>query len=138
MKEAHRYTAFHPHWFREKMSTFWWLSRWPYLKFVLRELSSVAVALAVVMTLVQVRALRAGPQFYAEFERTVRSPLLLGVAVVCFGFVLFHTITWFNLTPRAMVLRVGGRRLPDALIAGSNYIAWLVVSGVVAWLVLRG
>lgn len=138
MKEAQRYTEFHPRWFREKISTFWWLHRWAYLKFVLRELSSVAVALAVVMTLVQVWALRAGPQFYAQFEQTVRSPLLLGLAVVCFGFVLFHAITWFNLAPRAMVLRVGGRRLPDALIAGSNYIAWLGVSGVVAWLVLRG
>ena len=138
MKEAHGYTEFHPRWFRVKVSTFWWLGRWPYLKFVLRELSSVAVALSVAMTLVQIWALRAGPRFYAQFEQAVGSPLLLGLAVVCFGFVLFHTITWFNLAPRAMTVRVGGRRLPDALIAGSNYIAWLAVSGVVAWLVLRG
>ena len=138
MSETHHYKEYHPRWFREKMSTFWWLGSWPYLKFVLRELSSVAVALSVVMTLVQVWALRAGPEFYAEFERTVRSPLLLALAFVSFGFVLFHSITWFNLAPRALVVRVGGKRLPDAIIAGSNYLAWLAASGVVAWLILRG
>ena len=57
---------------------------------------------------------------------------------ISFGFVLFHTITWFNLAPRAMVVRVRGRRLPDLLIAGANYVAWLVVSVLVAWLILRG
>lgn len=138
MKEAHRYTEFHPRWFREKMSTFWWLSRWPYLKFVLRELSSVAVALSVVMTLAQVRALHAGREAYTEFQETLRLPLLIALSVVCFGFVLFHTITWFNLAPRALVVRLRGRRLPDVMITAPNYIAWLVVSGVVAWLVLRG
>ena len=53
-------------------------------------------------------------------------------------FVLFHTITWFNLTPKAIVLRVRGRRLPDLLIAAPNYVAWLVVSGVIAWIVTGG
>jgi fumarate reductase subunit C len=57
---------------------------------------------------------------------------------ISFGLVLFHTITWFNLAPRAMVVRVRGRRVPDLLIAGSNYAAWLVVSVAVAWLILRG
>jgi hypothetical protein len=28
--------------------------------------------------------------------------------------------------------------VPDLLIAGSNYFAWLVVSVAVAWLILRG
>ena len=57
---------------------------------------------------------------------------------ISFLFVLLHTITWFNLAPRAVVLRMRGKRVPDLLIAGSNYAAWVVVSAVVAWLILRG
>ena len=38
------YTEFHPRWYRPKITTYWWLGRWPYVKFILRELSSVAVA----------------------------------------------------------------------------------------------
>ena len=49
----------------------------------------------------------------------------------------FHAVTWFNLAPKAMVVEVGGRRLPGALIAGANYAAWAVVSAVLAWLLLE-
>jgi fumarate reductase subunit C len=53
-------------------------------------------------------------------------------------FVLLHTITWFNLTPRALPVRVRGKRVADWLIAAPNYVAWLVISAGIAWLVLGG
>ncbi|PYO57020.1 MAG: fumarate reductase subunit C, partial [Candidatus Rokuibacteriota bacterium] len=46
--------------------------------------------------------------------------------------------TWFNLTPKAMVVRLGGKRVPDWVILGSNYAAWLVLSALVAFGLLRG
>jgi fumarate reductase subunit C len=132
-----RYTEFHPRWYRKRTSTFWWLGRWPYLKFILRELSSIAVALAVLLTLLQIRALIAGPQAYARFQHALRSPIVIALNVVAFFFVLFHSITWFNLGPKAMAVRVRGKRIPDLFLAAPNYVVWAVVSGVVAWLVLR-
>lgn len=131
------YTEFHPRWHRTRVSTFWWLGRWPYLKFILRELSSISVAYFVVLTLFQIGALVRGPQTYARWEQALRSPLLILLNFIAFAFVMFHTITWFNLTPKAMPLRVGGKKLPDALIAAPNYILWFLVSGIIAWLVLR-
>ena len=41
---------------------------------------------------------------------------------------MFHAVTWFNLAPKAMAIRVGGKRLPDLMIAAPNYVAWVVVS----------
>jgi fumarate reductase subunit C len=38
------YTEYPPKGYRVRMSTYWWLGRWPYLKFILREISSVFVA----------------------------------------------------------------------------------------------
>ncbi len=57
---------------------------------------------------------------------------------ITFLFVLFHAITWLNLTPAAMVVRVRGKRVPDWVILGANYAAWLVLSAAVAVLLLRG
>ena len=37
-----------------------------------------------------------------------------------------------------MVLRLSGKRVPDWVILGSNYAAWLVLSGAVAFVLLRG
>ena len=48
---APHYTEYHPRWYRPRVSTYWWLGRWPYLRFILRELSSLAVAFFVVLTL---------------------------------------------------------------------------------------
>jgi fumarate reductase subunit C len=53
-------------------------------------------------------------------------------------FVIFHAVTWFNLAPKAMAIRVGGSRVPDLLIAAPNYVAWLAISASIAWLLLRG
>jgi fumarate reductase subunit C len=124
--------------FRTRMSTYWWLDRWPYLKFILRELSSVFVAWFVVITLLQITALRHGPAAYAEFQEWLRRPIFVALNVLSFFFVVFHAVTWFNLAPKAMALRAGGKRVPALLIAGPNYVAWLSISAAVAWMLLRG
>ena len=131
-------TAYHPRWYRRRVSTYWWLWRGAYLKFILRELSSVFVAYVVGLILLQLRALSHGPEAYAAFQGWLKTPHIIALNGVSLLFVLFHTITWFNLAPRALVVRMRGKRVPDLLIAGSNYVAWLVVSVAVAWLILRG
>ena len=131
-------TEYLPKSYHPRVSTYWWLGRWPYLKFILRELSSVFVAFFVVVTLLQIRALGQGPAEYAAFQQWLRSPLILAINAVSFLFVLFHAVTWFNLAPKAMAVRMGGKRLPDLMIAAPNYVGWVVVSAVIAWIVLRG
>ena len=63
---------------------------------------------------------------------------LLDVGLIAFGFVLYHSITWFNLAPKAMPVRVGGKRLPDWMVAAPNYVAWVAMSAVVVWFLLGG
>jgi fumarate reductase subunit C len=135
--EQRTYTLYHPRWYRERVSTFWWLGRWPYLKFILRELSSLAVAWTVLLMLFLIAAVTAGPEAYATFLRVLRNPLLIVINAISLLFVLFHTITWFNLAPHAMVVRIRGRRVPGILISGPNYALWLAISGAVAWLLVR-
>src|SRR5690348_9217704 len=136
-RQTANYTEYHPRWYRPRVSTWWWLSRWPYLKFILREISSVFVAWFVVLLLLQIRALSRGPEAYAAFERCLQNPLVVLLNLITLFFVVFHAITWFNLTPRAMVVRFRGKRVPDLVIAGTNYVAWLAVSLVVAWFLVR-
>ena len=131
-------TEYMPKSYHTRVSTYWWLARWAYLRFILREASSVFVAWIVVLTLLQMRALRRGPADYAEFQRWLQSPLLLALNTVSFFFVVFHAVTWFNLAPKAMAIRLRGRRLPGLAIAAPNYVAWVAVSAVVAWILLRG
>jgi fumarate reductase subunit C len=132
------YTRYHPRWYRRRMSVWWWLKDRAYVKFVLRELTSVFVAFFAFLYLWQLRAVTQGPDAYARFLARLQTPFFLTVDIVALAFVLFHTITWFNLTPTAMVVRVRGKRVPGRVVAGSNYLVWVVVSAIVAWIFTRG
>jgi fumarate reductase subunit C len=137
MSEPH-YTLYHPRWYRRRVSVWWWLQNRSYTGFVLRELTSVFVAFFAVVSLWQLRALAQGPDAYVQFLARLRTPRFLALDTVAFLFVLFHAITWFNLTPKAMVVRLRGKRVPDWVIVAQNYVAWLVLSGLVAFVLLRG
>ena len=51
-------------------------------------------------------------------------------------FVLLHVVTWFALAPRAMVPTCGEPAAAAADVA-AHYLAWVVLSAIVAWVVLR-
>jgi fumarate reductase subunit C len=54
------------------------------------------------------------------------------------AFVVLHAVTWFNLAPKAIVIRMQGQQLPSRMVAAGHFTAWAVVSVAVAWIVLRG
>ncbi len=132
------YTEYHPRWHRTRLGTLWWLRRRSYLVFILRELSSVFVAWYVVYLLMLIHAVGQGNEEYQRFLHRAANPWIVLVNVVALIFVMFHAITWFNLAPKAMVVRLRGKRVPPAWIAATNYLAWTVVSAFVAWRVLGG
>ena len=138
MSAGPRYTLYHPRWYRRRVSVWWWLQNRSYTGFVVRELTSIFVAFFAVVYLWQLRALVTGPEAYGQFLSLLKTPLFLALDTVAFLFVLFHAVTWFNLTPKAMVVRLRGKRVPDWVIVGSNYAAWLVLSVIVAFMLLRG
>ncbi len=131
-------TEYVPKSYHPRVSTYWWLARWPYLKFILREVSSIFVAWCVVLTLLQIRALRGGPEDYSEFQQWLRTPVIVVLNLISFLFVMFHSVTWFNLTSKVMALRVSGKRLPGWTMAAPNYVAWVVISAAITWIVLEG
>jgi fumarate reductase subunit C len=122
--------------YQPRISRLWWVRRPSYLLFALRELSSLFVAWFVVYLLLLVAAVHGGSDSYHAFLEWGSSPWLLVVNVVALAFVVLHAITWFNLAPQAMVIRLRGRRVPSRMVAAGHFAAWVVVSAVVAWIVL--
>ena len=104
--------------YRRPVSTWWWVRRRSYFVFVMRELSSIFIAWFVVFLLVLVAAVGRGGTAYQAFLDFAASPVVVAVNVVTFAFVVLHTVTWFSLTPKAMVVRSGGWPLP----------AWAVIA----------
>ncbi len=120
------------------MSATWWLQRGTYFFFMLRELSSVFIAAYLVIFLVMIHRLSKGPDAYGAFLQGLKSPLAILFHVVALAFALLHTITWFNLTPKALAIHIGEERLRPELIVIPNYVAWIVVSAIIGWFVVKG
>ena len=132
-----QYRQFQPETYRPEMRAYWYFDRWPYLKFMLREASSVFVAWFAVVILLQLKALISGPSAFESFQRFMATPAVLVLNVVAFVFVCFHAITWFVLVPRVMARQVLQRPTPDLMSAAPNFGIRLLTSVIVALFALR-
>ena len=130
------YRMYHPRWYRPAVSTYWWLGRGTYVAFILREMSAIFVAWFVVYLLMLLHAVSQGTESYQQFLDWSAGVGILILNVVTLIFVLIHAVTWFNLAPQAMAVRVGGKRVPDVLISSSNYAAWALVSAFLVWILI--
>jgi fumarate reductase subunit C len=148
--------------YRQPVSRLWWTKKWTYFLFMMRELTCVFVAWSVVFLTMMVYAIGRGEASYRQFLDWASSPVVVVVNVVALAFLVLHTVTWFALTPQAMVVRAGGRkvvatkmvhvagrivpaatviraggRVPAAVVIALQYLGLVVVSAFIAWLVIR-
>ncbi len=123
--------------YRRPISIWWWTKKRTYFLFVMRELSSVFIAWFVVYLTFFIRAVGHGEAAYHDFLDQASSPWLVTINVIAFSFLVLHTVTWFMLTPKAMVVSVRGRRVPAAAILAGQYLGLIVVSAIIYWLVTR-
>ena len=128
---------------KEEMTTYhrhipntWWLKRKPYILFMIRELTSIFVAGYCVFLLILVFTLGEGHTSYNNLIATLKSPTSVVLHLVSLAFVLYHTITWFNLTPKILVLYRGEDRVPTRLVAGIFYVGWIGISIIIIKLIL--
>jgi fumarate reductase subunit C len=136
MSEKVEYGEFYARWYKPRISRLWWLRRRSYLVFVIRELSSVFVAWFVVFLLLLVRAVSQGDREYQRFLDLSAEPWMLALNAITLFFVVFHTVTWFNAAPQALIVRVRGRRVPARVILVLHYAALVLLTGITAWIVL--
>jgi len=130
------YSDFQPREYQRSISNLWWLERFNYLIFILREFSSIFFAYFLVVTLEQVCALVRGPEAYAAFQTHMRHPLMILLNIIALAFLVLHTITWSKLVPKAFYPRRHGHPLPEMTTALPSYILWAIATIVVAAFIL--
>lgn len=116
----------------------WWLTNRNYFFYVVRELTALFIALFLLLYLYGILQLERGPEAYAAFVRLVRSPGMLFFNAVALVLAVYHTVTWFTLAPRLQKLLPAGREAPPGAVLAGSLLAWLVLSAVIGWGLLRG
>lgn len=123
--------------YRRPVPTTWWLKNRAYLLFILRELTSVFVAVYLVLFLLLLFRISQGQQAYEAYLSFLATPGMIAFHIVALVAALYHMITWYALLPNIIVIRFGEFRVPSALIAGANYIPWIGVSAFIVFTLLR-
>jgi fumarate reductase subunit C len=113
------------------MPSTWWLQKPSYFLFMLRELSSLFIALFLVVYLVQIYQLTKGTEAYVAFTQRLSSPGWLVFHLVALLFALYHSFTWFQSTAVVLPVRLGERSVPRQVVTALHIGAWAVVSLVI-------
>ena len=109
--------------------TYRWIFRHPrYVRYMVREFSCLFIGAWTLMMVWGLKQLAEGRASWEAFLEMLRSPWSIAFQCLALGFSLYHTVTWFNLTPKALPVQVGESFLPDAVIAGAHYAVWAVLS----------
>ena len=116
----------------------WFMAQPAYIKFVIREMTAVFIGIYLVVLLVMLHRLGGGEVAFTELLSTLKRPLWTVIHFLALLAALWHSITWFNLTPKAMPIFLGEKRVADPLVAiAMGYGPWVLVSVVILWGVMR-
>ena len=106
-----------------------WIFRHPrYLRYMTREFSCLFIGAWTLLMVWGLKQLAEGPAAWAAFLECLKSPASIAFHVIALCFAAYHSVTWFNLTPKALPLQIGEEFVPDGAIAGAHFGAWAVLS----------
>ena len=114
-----------------------WIFRHPrYVRYMVRELSCLFIGGWTVLMVWGLKQLSEGPAAWAAFLALLKSPAGVVFQLATLAFAAYHSITWFNLTPKALPLQIGEAFVPDWVIAGAHYAGWALLSLVIVALAI--
>ena len=113
---------------REPSKTRWWLEQPRFIRYMMREISAVFIGIYVIVLIVGLFQLSRGEAAYDEFLASAEGSAGLTFAVFAMLFAIYHTYTWFQVTPKAMPLTLGGKRVAGAFIIATHWFGFVLVS----------
>lgn len=123
--------------YHRPVAALWWLKRLPYVLFIVRESTALFVGLYCILLLFFLYTLGQGERAYQAMLAFLRSAPLVTLHVIVLLFALYHSVTWFHLAPKAIVIPRGEEQVPESLIAGASYAAWVALSAILYWIIAR-
>jgi fumarate reductase subunit C len=105
----------------------WWMMKKTYVLFIIREWTCVFVGGYAFFLLAL--AFKAGDP--DAFAKLLNYKPLIALQVLALPMLLYHSITWINLTPKVLVVWRGEERVSPLLIAGAHFVLWAIISVVI-------
>ena len=118
---------------RDVSKTSWWLKQPRYIRYMMREMSAAFIGIYVLVLIAGLYRLSQGEAEYETFLADAKGPAGMTFAAIAMVFAIYHTYTWFQVTPKAMPLMFGGKRVPGVVIVAAHWLGFFIV-GIALWL----
>jgi len=112
----------------------WWFRQARYTRYMLREVSSLFIGAYTLVLIVGLYRLSQSQVAYESFLANAMGTFGMLFAIVALCFAIYHTYTWFVVTPKAMPIAIAGKRLPGAAIIAGHWAGFFIASALVWWL----
>lgn len=113
---------------REINHSTWFLSQPRYLRYMAREVTCAFIFVYSFVLVMGLKRLSEGAVPFDNFVSALQSPLSVVFHLVALVAAVYHSTSWFNVTPQAMPIQRGEEFVPGNIIVGAHYAAWAVAS----------
>ena len=113
----------------------WWQTRPGWQSFMIREFTSLPIAIYCGILIAMAASLRSPEDFHGFFQwlKTPTSMVLHAIALI---YAVWHTVTWFAAAPKALRVFKKDEQVDPSLVAGGHFAAWIAVSAAVTYVVI--
>ena len=115
----------------------WWYRKSTYLSYMMREVSSLFIGVFSLIMVWGLYRLSQGEVAYIAFTNSLWINLKW-FSLLSFIFAVYHSFTWFLVTPKAMPLKIAGKRIHGSIIIAAHLLLWIFCSIFIWWLVVSG
>ncbi|HCB12370.1 MAG TPA: fumarate reductase subunit C [Gammaproteobacteria bacterium] len=119
---------------REISKTNWFFSQPRYMRYMAREVTCIFILVYTILLIFALKNLAQGPEAYAGFLEALNSPLGILFNLAALVAAVYHSTSWFNVTPQAMPIQRGEEFVPGHIIVGAHYGGWAVISLIMLFL----
>lgn len=122
--------------YQAKQSRWWWLRNRFYTWYMVREGTALFVLMYCLILMTGLLRLSQGEAAWNGWLETLRHPAYILFHVCALLAALYHTVTWFRLAPKIMVVRIGDWRLPEQAMLVGQWIAFFVCTALLLTIAL--
>ena len=119
---------------RRRLSPGWWTANRHYAMYMVREWTSLFVALYSLIFIYGLSLWATGSR--AEFLNFLKNPAVVGFSIVALVFTMYHAVTWFYLLGAISPVKIGRSTTKPWQALVLNLILLVIVSYFAIWLLV--
>ncbi|MCE2595134.1 fumarate reductase subunit C [Motilimonas cestriensis] len=114
--------------YQRELPVDWWLKHAFYTKYMIREGTSIAITIYSCILAWGLLRLSQGPEAWQGWLDALQHPIAILFHIIALGLALYHTVTWFDLAPKAADIWLKGKKLDDKFIVIGHYAGFVLAS----------